>query len=79
MIWLVIVIVVVLVIALAIVFGFHDAPPDAAAYRAAVDLHAIHRRQEVAQVKSEVKRDAADARRELRDELGALKKRERQS
>ena len=77
MIWLLIVIAVVLVIALAVAVGCHDAPPDAAAYRAAVDLHAIRRRQEVAQFKGEVRRDTAAARRELRDELGALKKRKR--
>jgi uncharacterized protein YpuA (DUF1002 family) len=79
MIWLVIAIVVVLVlvIALAVAVGFHKAPSDAATYRAAVDLHAIRRRQEVAQFKSEVKRDAASARRELRKELGELNKRGR--
>jgi hypothetical protein len=67
MIWLLLVIVVVL--AIALVVGCRDAPPNAAAYRAAVDLHAIRRRQEVAQVKREVRRDVADARRELRAEL----------
>ena len=77
MIWLVIVVVAVLAIALAVAAGFHDAPPDAAAYRAAVDLHAIRRRQEVAQVKGEVRRDGARARRELRHELSELNRRER--
>ena len=74
MIWLVIVIVAVLVVVVALAVGFHAGPPDAATYRAAVDLHAIRRRQEVAQFKSEVRRDAATARRELRKELGELNK-----
>ena len=73
MIWLLILIAVVLAIALTA--GCRDAPPDAATYRAAVDLHAIRRRQEIAQVKSEVRRDAADARRALRIELDELSKR----
>jgi hypothetical protein len=76
MIWLVIVTVVVL-LAIAVATGFHDGPPDAATYRTAIDLHAIQRRQEVAQVKSEVRRDAADARRELRAELDELSRRGR--
>jgi hypothetical protein len=78
MIWLLVVIVVV-VLALAIVLavGCHDAPPDAATYRTALDLRAIRRRQEVAQFKVEVRRDGARARRELRHELSELHRRER--
>lgn len=73
MIWLLIVIVVVLAIALTA--GCRDAPPDAATYRAAVGLRAIRKRQEVARFKSEVRRDAVDARRSLRIELDELNKR----
>lgn len=72
MIWLLIVIVVALAIALAV--GYHNSPRDAAAYRAGVELRAIHRRQEVAQFKGEVRREAADARRTLRAELDQLNK-----
>jgi hypothetical protein len=68
MIWLLILIVVVL--AIALIAGCRDAPPDAATYRAAVGLRAIRKRQEVTQFKSDVRRDAARLRRELRDELG---------
>lgn len=75
MIWLLIVIVVVLAIALTA--ACRDAPPDAATYRAAVGLRAIRKRQEVAQFKSEVRRDGADARRTLRIELNELSKRGR--
>lgn len=77
MIWLVIVIVVVLVVVVALAVGFHAGPPDAATCRAVVDLRAIRRRQEVAQFKSDVRRDAATVRRELRKELGELNKRGR--
>jgi hypothetical protein len=68
MIWLLILIVVVVVLVIALAVG-HDAPPDAATYRTAVALRAIRRRQEVAQFKGDVRRDAARLRRELRDEL----------
>jgi hypothetical protein len=77
MILLVVVIVVVLVVVVALVVGFHAGPPDAAIYRTVIDLHAIRRRQEVAQFKSDVRRDAATARRELRKELGEMNKRGR--
>jgi hypothetical protein len=75
MIWLLIVIAVVL--AIALIAGCRDAPPDAATYRAAVGLRAIHNRQEVAQFKNEVRRDADDARRALCIELDELSKRDR--
>jgi hypothetical protein len=42
---------------------------DQAAYAAAVRMYGIRRRMEVAQLKSEVRRDAADLRRDLRREL----------
>lgn len=46
-------------------------------YETMVELHAVRRRFDVAQVKSELRRDAATARRELRDELDGLHKRGR--
>lgn len=55
-----------------------ESPKSAASYRAQVELHAVHRRFDVAQAKSEIRRDAADARRELRDELDGLSRRRRQ-
>jgi hypothetical protein len=75
MIWLVIVLVLVVVVALAV--ACFSSPPDAAHYRAAVDLRASRRRQEVAQVKTEIRRDAAAARRQLRGELSELDRRKR--
>lgn len=73
MIWLVIIVaVVVLVCVGALVFGGPATPRDAAYFRAAVELHGIRRRQEVAQFKSEVRRDVAQARRELRQEISDL-------
>jgi hypothetical protein len=76
MIWLLVVIAVVLVV-IALAVGYHGAPSDAAAYRAAIDLRAIRRRREVAQFKGEVRWDGARARRELRYELGELNRQER--
>ena len=76
MIWLLIAVVVV-VLAIALAVACHNAPPDAATYRAALDLRAIRRRREIAQFKGEVRRDGARARRELRHELGELRSRER--
>jgi hypothetical protein len=73
MMWLVIVVVVVVVIAL--VLGRHHPPQGAESYRVMVDLHAIHRRFDVAHYKFVLRRDAADARRELRRELRKLDKR----
>ncbi len=81
MIWLLFVVVVILVLALVgtLAVKRRPTPPDAAYYRMAVDLHGIRRRQEVGQFKREVKRDAAQARRELREELGGLARREPKS
>lgn len=42
---------------------------DHSTYQAIVGLHTIRRRLEVAQVKTELRRDAAQIRRELRAEL----------
>lgn len=52
--------------------------PDQLPYRSMLDLRAIRRRQEVAQFKSERRRDAAKARRELRHALSDLARRERE-
>jgi hypothetical protein len=67
MIWLVIV--VVLVILLAARLGLHELPAEEISYRARVDLYAIRRRLEVAQFKSEVRRDGARLRREMRSAI----------
>ena len=75
MIWLLIVVVLVIVIAARL--GLHELPAEEISYRAMVDLHAIRRRLEVAQFKSEVRRDAASARRSLREDLRRLHDRER--
>jgi predicted transcriptional regulator len=45
---------------------------DVQTYRTLVELHRIRRRFDVAQLKSELRRDAADARRALRAELARL-------
>lgn len=82
MIWLLVVVAVIIVLALVGALAGASptaAPPDRAHYQAAVDLHGIRRRQEVAELKREVKRDASEARRELREELGGLTGRERKS
>lgn len=78
MIWL-LVLAVVVVLAWALALGCAPAPPDPAHYRTMVELHGIRKRQEVAQVKHEIRRDAAVARRELREELGSLARRERKA
>jgi len=48
---------------------------DQNTYQAIVGLHTIRRRLEVAQVKTELRRDAAQARRELRAELDGRERR----
>jgi hypothetical protein len=73
------VVVAVVVVALVVVaLDGGQSPKDAASYQARVELHGIRTRQEVAQLKSAIHRDAAQARRELRAELYGLSKRERQ-
>jgi hypothetical protein len=42
---------------------------DESTYRAAVGLHAVRRRLDVAHIRAELRRDASALRRELRDEL----------
>jgi hypothetical protein len=49
-----------------------SAPPDRRTYETLVELHRIRRRFDVAQLKSELRRDGADARRVLRAELDEL-------
>jgi hypothetical protein len=79
-IWLLLgVVVAVVVVALVVVaLDGGRSPRSAASYQARVELHGIRTRQEAAQLKSEIDRDAAQARRELRAELYGLSKRERQ-
>ena len=68
----------VIVLALvAVALNCDRSPKSAASYETMVELHAVRRLFDVAQVKSELKRDAADARRELRAELDGLNKRGR--
>ncbi|HEV3322110.1 MAG TPA: hypothetical protein VG147_07980 [Solirubrobacteraceae bacterium] len=52
--------------------------PNQLPYQTMLDLRAIRRRQEVAQFKSETRRDAAKARRDLRHALSDLARRERE-
>jgi hypothetical protein len=61
--------VLVVVLGLAWLLSLHQLPPDAAQQRAAISLHGIRRRLEVAQFRSEVQAEAAAARRELREAL----------
>lgn len=75
MIWLLVIAVVVVVAVLAL--GRTAVPTDEASRDVAVALHAIHRRIEGALLRSEIRRDAAHVRRELRDELGERDRRER--
>jgi hypothetical protein len=53
--------------------------PDASDYRADVELHRIRRRLEVAQLRFELRRDGADARRALRADLRGLAERDRRA
>jgi hypothetical protein len=53
-----------------------DVDPDELDYRGMVELHAIRRRFDLARFRVELGRDAADARRGLRDELRRLDERE---
>ncbi len=73
MIWLVIAVVVVVLAVLML--AYDNAPANPTDYQARVELHAVRRRFEVAQVKHETRGDTADARRRLRDELDGLGRR----
>jgi hypothetical protein len=77
-IWLVIPAVVTVLVLCRLVWRCGTRTPDEDAYQARVKLHGIRTRQEVAQIKSEIRRGAAQARRELRAELHGLSNRERQ-
>jgi hypothetical protein len=79
-IWLLLAVVVAVVVVALVVVALDGgrSPKGAASYQTRVELHGIQRRQEVAQLKSEIRRDSAQARRELRAELHGLSKRERQ-
>jgi hypothetical protein len=80
MISLIIIAAAVVIVVVGLLLGaYQPAARGAGRYRAEVDLHGIRRRQEVAQFKSEVKRDATQARRELREELGGLRRQESDS
>ena len=72
MIWVLVVFVVVVLTVAALTRPPRDAEPDPLIEtRTQVELHRARRRLEVGQLKNEVKRDAARASRELRDELRA--------
>ncbi len=75
MIWLIITVVVLVVGWL--VWSRSDQTPDAGTYQTRVALYLIRRRLDLSQFKVETKQDGAHLRRELRDELNALEKRER--
>jgi hypothetical protein len=74
MIWLVVGIVIVVVV---LILAGSDAPSGAGSYRGAVEMYGARKRQEVAQVKTELRRDAAMLRRQLRQELRELDERKR--
>ncbi len=78
MIWLVVIVGMVVIVLVALALGFDNPPKSAVSYRTMVELHDIRRRFDAAQVKSELRRDGADARRALRDELDGLDSRRRQ-
>lgn len=65
--------------ALIVVGALHCAKSqkDVTSYETMVGLHAVRRRLDLAQFKYELRRNAADARRELRAELDGLEKRRR--
>jgi cytochrome c-type biogenesis protein CcmH/NrfG len=74
MIWLFSLAVVVVVVVAVFALERPVWPKDEATYRARVGLYAIRRRLEVAQFKTEVRRDGAQLRRQLRDELDGRKR-----
>lgn len=74
--WLILFLVLVgLAVAWRIRKGAGQPPWDESSYRAAVGLHAVRRRLDIARVRAELRRDAASLRRELRDELGGTDER----
>jgi uncharacterized membrane protein (DUF106 family) len=72
-IWLFVVVVVLVLVALAIYCA--RSQTGVTSYETMVELHAVQRRFDVAQTKAELRRDAADARRCLRDELDRCERR----
>jgi hypothetical protein len=74
--WLLLALVVAVAVVL-VVFSWRGSKPkaDQSTYQAIVGLHAIRRRLEVAQVRTELRRDAAQMRRELRAELDGRERR----
>jgi hypothetical protein len=74
--WLFLALVIAAAVAL-VMLSWLDAKskPDRQSYQAMVDLHAIRRRSEVSQFKTELRRDAAHLRRVLRDELDGRERR----
>lgn len=68
--WLFLALVVVVPVVLALLSRRGSKPEaDQSTYQAIVGLHAVRRRLEVAQFKTELRRDTAHLRRELRAEL----------
>jgi hypothetical protein len=78
-IWLLLAVVAAVVVVALVVVALDNgqSPKNAASYQMRVELHDIRRRQEVSQVKTEIRRDAAKMRRQLRVELSELGKRKR--
>lgn len=79
MIWLLLAVVAAVVVVALVVVALDggQSPKSAAGYQMRVELHGIRGRQEVSQVKTEIRRDATKMRRQLRDELSELDKRTR--
>jgi hypothetical protein len=78
-IWLLLAVVAAVVVVALVVVALDggQSPKNAAGYQMRVELHGIRGRQEVSQVKTEIRRDATKMRRQLRDELSELDKRTR--
>ena len=76
MIWLLLAVVAAVVVVALVVVALDNgqSPKNAASYQMRVELHGIRKQQEVAQVKTEIRRDATKMRRQLRDELSELGK-----
>lgn len=77
MIWLLLIVMVAVVVVAVVAAGLDCArsPKSTASYETIVELHAVQRRFDVTQTKAELRRDAANARRHLRDELDGLERR----
>jgi small-conductance mechanosensitive channel len=76
--WLIVLLVIVLVITGLVLLARRPSDPmDAPTLRVMVGLHAVRRRLEVAQFRSETRREAARARRDLRAVLDETARRQR--